>query len=138
MYTVLVPQLISALLTISYLGIHIFYPQMIAALGEAVYLLGAEHNPNVVRLSSYAPLLQHRNSTQWTPNLISFEAQQSKTVLSASYWWQWLFGRFRGTQTLPIQIASGHLNPLFWGSTVGSDGEVYLKVSLTVFKRYEC
>ncbi len=109
-------------------GIHIFYPQMIAALGESVYLLGAERNPNVVKLASYAPLLQHRNSTQWTPNLISFEAQHSKTVLSASFWWQWLFSRFRGCETLPTDTTAGDFNPLYWGSTYGNNGEVYFKV----------
>lgn len=101
---------------------------MIAALGESVYLLGAERNPDVVKLASYAPLLQHRNSTQWTPNLISFEAQQSKTVLSASFWWQWLFSRFRGAETLPTDTVSGNYNPLYWGSTYGNNGEVYFKV----------
>lgn len=102
---------------------------MIAALGESVYLLGAERNPNVVSLSSYAPLLQHRNSTQWTPNLISFEAQHNKTVLSASYWWQHLFGNHRGCETLPTDVQLGNINPLFFGSTMTTEGDVLFKVS---------
>jgi alpha-N-arabinofuranosidase len=41
--------------------IHIFYPRLLSAIAESVYLLGAERNPNVVKLSSYAPSLQNWN-----------------------------------------------------------------------------
>src|ERR1700733_14506430 len=39
--------------------IHIFYPRLLSAIAEGVYLLGAERNPNVVKLTSYAPSLQN-------------------------------------------------------------------------------
>ena len=29
--------------------IHVFYPELISAIGEGVYLLAAERNPNIVR-----------------------------------------------------------------------------------------
>ena len=29
---------------------HVFYPELVSAIGEGVYLLGAERNPNVVSL----------------------------------------------------------------------------------------
>ena len=109
-------------------GIHISNPSIISALGEGVYLLGAERNPNTVRLSSYAPSLANRNYLNWTPDMIEFDASPNRTVLSVSYWQQWLFSHYRGTQTLPVEN-TGPLNPLFWGSTIEKDGTVYLKVS---------
>lgn len=107
--------------------LHPQYPEMIHALGEGVYQLSAERNPDTVKLSAYAPSLQNRNYYVWTPNMISFEAQANKTVLSTSYWQQWLFAHFRGTQTVPVE---GPLNPLYWvGSVDNSTGALYLKVS---------
>ncbi|GFZ49473.1 hypothetical protein JCM24511_07593 [Saitozyma sp. JCM 24511] len=103
-------------------GIHI------PAIGEGVYLLGAERNPNTVRLSSYAPSLQNRDWFNWTPDLISFQAEHNRTVRSVSYWQEWMFGNLRGSQTLEV-IDQGGLNPLFWGATIEQDtGSVYLKV----------
>lgn len=37
-------------------------PELISALAESVYLLGAERNPNTVKMSSYAPSFQNFNS----------------------------------------------------------------------------
>jgi alpha-N-arabinofuranosidase len=92
-----------------------------------VYLLAAERNSNLVKLTTYAPILQNRNSYVWTPNLISFEAQQNRTVLSTSYWLQTLFNRYRGDSTVEVR---GEVNPLFWvGSVDNSTQAMYLKVS---------
>ena len=44
---------------------HIKQPNLIGALGEAVYLVGAERNPNVVKMSSYAPSFQNFNFLNW-------------------------------------------------------------------------
>lgn len=48
---------------------HVFYPELISAISEAVYLLGIERNPNTVKMTSYAPSLANYNSYQWTPNV---------------------------------------------------------------------
>ena len=37
------------------------YPQLLSAIAESVYLIAAERNPNVVRMSSYAPSSQNFN-----------------------------------------------------------------------------
>jgi len=107
-------------------GIHPLYPQMIHALGESVYQLAAERNPDVVKLGAYAPSLQNRNDFVWTPNLISFEAQANRTVLTTSYWQQWLFSNFRGSQNVPVE---GDINPLYYiGNIDNSTGSFYLKI----------
>jgi len=40
---------------------HIYYPRLMSAIAESVYALSAERNPNVVKMSSYAPSLENRN-----------------------------------------------------------------------------
>lgn len=110
---------------------HVFYPRLVSAIAEGVYVLGAERNPNTVKMSSYAPSLQHLNFTNWTPDMMSFTAQQSDTVRSASYWQQWLFAHYRGTESLPVE---GTINPLFWAASIDEDlGAIYLKVSHCIF-----
>lgn len=43
------------------------------ALAEAIYITSLERNGDVVRMSSYAPLLAKKNHTQWRPDLIYFD-----------------------------------------------------------------
>ena len=42
---------------------------MLSAIGEAIFALAMERAPNVVKLCSYAPLLQNFNGYQWTVSL---------------------------------------------------------------------
>ncbi len=44
-----------------------------SALAETMYLMDAEKNQDVVRLTCYAPLFQHVAYTSWYPNLIAFD-----------------------------------------------------------------
>ena len=43
-----------------------------SALGEAAFLTGCERNSDVVRMTSYAPLLAHIPAKGWAQNLIEF------------------------------------------------------------------
>ncbi|MCH5224254.1 MAG: carbohydrate binding domain-containing protein [Muribaculaceae bacterium] len=43
------------------------------ALAEALYITALERNGDVVRMSSYAPLLAKKGHTQWRPDLIYFD-----------------------------------------------------------------
>jgi len=66
----------------------------------------------------------------WTPSLISFDADPSHTVRSASYWGIYLLAHFRGTQSLPVTNSEGDFNPLFWAASYDEPSNaVYLKVS---------
>lgn len=109
--------------------IHVSYPRVISAIAEGIYALGGERNPNTVKLNSYAPSLQNRNWYNWTPDMISYDADPTKTVLSTSYWQQLLFSHYHGTQTLPVTNTQGDFNPLYWQSSIEEDtGSLYLKV----------
>lgn len=111
--------------------IHVSFPRMLSAIAEGVYALGGERNPGTVKMSSYAPSLMNRNWYNWTPDMISFTANHNETVLSVSYWQQWLFAHYRGTQSLPVTNSVGDFNPLFWASEIdATTGAVYLKVGL--------
>lgn len=110
-------------------GEHIFYPNLLAAIGEAVYLLGAERNPNVVKMTSYAPSFVNFNWINWTPTIVGFTANPSETVLSASYYLQQLFAHYRGTETVPVTMKSGNFDPLWWVATIDdAENELYFKV----------
>ncbi|KAI6817140.1 glycoside hydrolase [Hortaea werneckii] len=113
--------------------LHIFYPRLVSALAEGVYLLGMERNPNVCKFASFAPSLQDLNWYNWTPDMIAFDADPSHTVLSASYWQQWLFAHYRGHETLPVTNTEGDFNPLFWVATIDNEkNAVYVKVINTL------
>lgn len=108
-------------------NIHIFYPRLLSAIAEGVYLLGAERNPNVVKLTSYAPSLQNWNFINWTPNLVAFDADPTHTVGSVSYYLQKLFNAYRGTMSVEVVNTEGDFDPLYWAASETKDC-VYLKV----------
>ena len=111
------------------LGIHTFYPTLEAAIAEGVYLLGAERNPDVVKMSAYAPSFANLNYEEWTPNLVTFQADYDLTVLSASYYMEQLFASYRGAETLLTTTVAGDFNPLWWVATVEEgDSTMYFKV----------
>ncbi|KAI9869852.1 MAG: hypothetical protein M1830_005025, partial [Pleopsidium flavum] len=105
----------------------LFFPELFSAIAEGVYQLGAERNPNVVRMMAPAPDLANFNNYASSPNTIAYTSND--TLPSASYWQQWLFGHWRGTQTLPVMNTVGDLNPLWWVALIDEPSNaVYLKV----------
>ena len=102
---------------------------MEAAIAEGVYLLGAERNPNVVKMSAYAPSFANLNFEEWSPDLVSFQADWDLTVLSASYYMEQLFSTYRGIETVPTTTVAGDYNPLWWVATAeDGDSAMYFKV----------
>ncbi len=65
-----------------------------SALAEAAYMTSLERNGDVVRLSSYAPLLAKVGHTQWTPDLIYFTGTEVHP--SINYYVQQLFSANAG------------------------------------------
>ncbi|MEP7143742.1 MAG: alpha-L-arabinofuranosidase C-terminal domain-containing protein [Ferruginibacter sp.] len=55
---------------------------MIAALSDAVYIFGMERNSDLIKMSSYAPLLVNTNDVDWPVNLINFDASKSFARIS--------------------------------------------------------
>ncbi|KAI8986908.1 glycoside hydrolase family 51 protein [Trametes punicea] len=103
------------------------FPTMQSASGEAAFMTGLERNSDIVFAASYAPLLQHVNSTQWTPDLISFDA--GAVVRSTSYYVQQLFSLNRGDQYLPSTLPTRG-DTLHWSVTKSSSsGKTFIKVA---------
>ncbi|GIV21458.1 MAG: alpha-N-arabinofuranosidase [Armatimonadota bacterium] len=73
-----------------------------AALAEAAFMTGIERNSDIVIMAAYAPLLVNVNARQWNPDLIGFDS--SRVYGTPSYYVQKLFGNYRGTHALPLQV----------------------------------
>lgn len=71
---------------------------MLAALSEAALLTGLERNADIVKMASYAPLLENKNDRAWPVNLIWMSTD--KTVGRSSYYVQKLFSNNRPTYNL--------------------------------------
>ncbi|KAI0088820.1 glycoside hydrolase family 51 protein [Irpex rosettiformis] len=106
------------------------FPTVESAANEAAFMTGLERNSDIVFAASYAPLLQHVNSTQWTPDLVSFDA--GKVIKSTSFHAQKLFSLNKGDEYLPSTLPS-QTGTVFW-SVVRSnaDKSVIIKVANTV------
>lgn len=70
----------------------------ISALSEAAFMTGLERNADVVRLTSYAPLMAHADAWQWRPDLIWFD--NLNVAATPNYYVQKLFSTNRGTHVL--------------------------------------
>lgn len=53
------------------------WPVMRGSVAEAVFMIGLERNSDLVKMASYAPVLQLVNSTQWTVSLLPFRLDVS-------------------------------------------------------------
>jgi alpha-L-arabinofuranosidase len=75
-----------------------------SAISEAAYLTALEHNADVVRMASYAPLLAKRDHTDWSPNLIYFT--NTEVFPTINYRVQQLFSVNDGDTYLATTISS--------------------------------
>lgn len=75
---------------------------LMAALAEAVYLLGLERNGDVVKMASYAPLLFHADDIAWPVNLIGFDS--SRVAPRASYYVQKVLSANRPDEVMQTKI----------------------------------
>lgn len=75
---------------------------METALATALFLTGVERNGDVVRMTSYAPLLAKEGYTQWRPDLIYFNNEEVK--LTTDYYVQQMFGQNSGNEYWPSNL----------------------------------
>lgn len=71
---------------------------MTAALSEAAFISGMERNGDLVKMASYAPLLENRNDRSWAVNLIWLDTD--KVVGRSSYYVQKMAAENRATYNL--------------------------------------
>lgn len=99
-----------------------------SAIAEAAGLIGFEQNADIVRFASYAPLLSRRGHTQWTPDLIYFDA--TNVYPSLNYQVQRLFSINNGDTLLPLEIEGIEKGRKLAASVVkdSRSGDLILKV----------
>ncbi|KAF9027162.1 glycoside hydrolase [Hymenopellis radicata] len=101
------------------------YPTIDGAVAEAAYMTGFDRNSDIVFAASYAPLLNHINSTQWTPNLVSFSP--NTLIKSTSYYVQQMFGVYKGDAYLTSTTNSAS-SAVQWSVTRNTAAnQIYLK-----------
>lgn len=71
------------------------------ALAEAIHLTALERNGDIVKMSSYAPLLAKAHHTQWSPDMIYFD--NGAVILTTDYFVQQLFGQNAGDAYISTQ-----------------------------------
>ncbi|KAJ5730448.1 uncharacterized protein N7483_004956 [Penicillium malachiteum] len=104
------------------------YPIMQGAVGEAVFMIGMERNSDLIKMASYAPLLQLVNSTQWTPNLIPFTQSPDNVVETTSYYVQQMFSVNRG-DTIKEVTSDSAFGPVYWVASSASDSSYFVKLA---------
>jgi len=64
-----------------------------AAIGESVWMTGLQRNSDLVKIASYAPLLENINSAEWHPNMIRYvQGNGGHSIFGTpSYWNQWMY-----------------------------------------------
>lgn len=98
-----------------------------SALAEAAGLIGFERNSDMVRFTSYAPLLARRGHTQWTPDLIYFDG--TSVYLTPNYYVQQMFGCNSGDRYLETRLDAPGATKLAASSVVDSKtGDLIVKV----------
>jgi alpha-N-arabinofuranosidase len=82
-----------------------------------------------LNIAADAPTLNHINGTQWTPDLITFNALTY--VKSTSYYVQQMFATNMGTEVLSSTPTQGTGNSgLYWVASIDQNSNTYyLKVS---------
>ncbi len=79
------------------------------ALAEAAYMTGLERNADIVRMASYAPLLANIDHTQWRPDMIWFDNDESWGT--TSYEVQKLFMNNVGDRVVPSEATGAVVEP---------------------------
>lgn len=72
------------------------------ALSEAAFMIGIERNADLVRMTSYAPLMAHTEGWQWKTDLIWFNNLNSYGT--PSYYVQKMYGQNPGTHLLKTLV----------------------------------
>ncbi|MGA2407781.1 MAG: alpha-L-arabinofuranosidase C-terminal domain-containing protein [Bacteroidales bacterium] len=101
------------------------------ALAESAFMFGIEHNSDLVKIASYAPLLENVNWRHWPTNLIRFK--NDSVFGRSSYYVQKMFNENRPDVTLQsaldlsttVETISGKVG--FTANSMGSNSNISVK-----------
>ena len=83
--------------------VHSRHNNIETALCEALHLVNVERNADIVRMTSYAPLLARHGRTNWNPDMIYFNS--SRIDLTPGYYTQKMFGNNSGDQYITGRLS---------------------------------
>jgi alpha-N-arabinofuranosidase len=99
----------------------------LSALTEAAFMTGLERNADIVVMTSYAPLLAHKDAWQWNPDLIWFD--NLHVMATPNYYIQQLFAQNCGDRALRISENGADLvgqDSLYSSVTIDDDSKELL------------
>ncbi|KAJ9139520.1 GH51 arabinofuranosidase [Coniochaeta hoffmannii] len=105
------------------------FPWWGGAVGEAIFLLGAERNGDRIIGTTYAPSLRNMNRWQWSVTLLQFAADPALTTRSTSWYTLRLFGNHVISKTLPV-TSDAEFGPLYHVAGTSSKGTGILKAAV--------
>ena len=82
---------------------------LLAALNDSAYMMSMEKNSDLVKMGSYAPLLENVNKRDWPVNLIHFDS--NRVFGRASYYACKLFAENRPDVNLPANVRYDSATP---------------------------
>ncbi|XP_010558130.1 PREDICTED: alpha-L-arabinofuranosidase 1-like isoform X2 [Tarenaya hassleriana] len=104
---------------------------LLAALGEAAFLIGLEKNSDVVEMASYAPLFVNTNDRRWNPDAIVFNS--SHLYGTPSYWVQQFFTESNGATLLSSKL-NGNSSSLVASAISWQDNDKdYIRIKVVNF-----
>ncbi|CAL1385798.1 unnamed protein product [Linum trigynum] len=107
---------------------------LLAALGEAAFLIGVEKNSDIVEMASYAPLFVNTNDRRWNPDAIVFNA--SKAYGTPSYWMQRFFAESSGGYLVNSTLVTSSSSSLVASAITYQDSKdrnTYLRIKVVNF-----
>ncbi|XP_031280175.1 alpha-L-arabinofuranosidase 1-like [Pistacia vera] len=107
---------------------------LLAALGEAGFLVGLERNSDVVAMVCYAPLFVNVHDRSWNPDAIVFNSSQAYGT--PSYWLQHFFTDTSGAMLLNTILLTNSSTPILASAIAqqnSNDGRCFLKVKVVNF-----
>ncbi|KAB5536249.1 glycoside hydrolase superfamily [Coniochaeta sp. 2T2.1] len=105
------------------------FPWWGGAVGEAIFLLGAERNGDRIIGTTYAPGLRNMNRWQWSVTLLQFAADPALTTRSTSWYLLKLFGNHIISKTLPVTSDTG-FGPLYYVAGTSAKGTGIFKAAV--------
>ncbi|KAJ0043394.1 hypothetical protein Pint_19460 [Pistacia integerrima] len=107
---------------------------LLAALGEAGFLVGLERNSDVVAMVCYAPLFVNVHDRSWNPDAIVFNSNQAYGT--PSYWLQHFFTDTSGAMLLNTTLLTNSSTPILASAIAqqnSNDDRCFLKVKVVNF-----
>jgi alpha-N-arabinofuranosidase len=91
-------------------------------------MIGLERNSDLVKMASFAPLLEHFDVAEWSPDLVGLDSTPGSLTGSVSYYVQLLFSKARGSTILPVTSDSS-FGPLYWVASSTTTSKYYVKLA---------